>query len=416
MKKLLIMALALCWSNAFAAPAKTIVSAEKAAKVTQSKTASKTNPTAKADKAKPAEKSKTAIKSKAVAKADKSKATDKSKAVATADKGKATDKPKAVAKADKGKATDKSKAVTKADKGKATDKSKAVAKADKGKATDNSKTIAKADKGKATDNSKTVAKADKGKATDKSKAVAKSDKTKATDKPKTVAKSDKGKVTDKSKTIAKADKGKATDKSKAVAQASRSRAPDSTKNLAQTDQLSSRALAKASQPQATPLPKGAQKSRESLLSQGRNLIGTPYRWGGTSPKGFDCSGLVHYLYSKQGIFLPRSSRDQFTALPAVEQPQPGDLVFFRKRGVINHVGIYVGDGKMLHAPQTGSHVRIESMEKPNWQRRYAGARRALKGGNAVVASAKVPATSNTRVAKNDKDKLIGLIPNKNKVR
>lgn len=358
MKKILIMALALCWGSALAAPSKTAAPAEKPAKVAQSK-------------------------NKAAATTDKAKASAKS------------DKGKTAAKSDKTKAADKGKTAAKSEKAKAADKAKTVAKADKSKAADKGKTTAKSDKVKAGDKAKTVAKTDKAKTTaksDKAKTVAKADKTKA---------KDKAKAADKTKILANTNKAK-TDKAKVVAKLSPAKA----------DKPASRALIKASQPQATPLPKGAQKFRDSLLSQGKKLIGTPYLWGGTSPKGFDCSGLVHYLYGKHGVSLPRSSRDQFASLPAVDHPQPGDLVFFRKKGVINHVGIYVGDGKMLHAPQTGSHVRIESIEKPNWQRRYAGARRALKSGNTAVATAKAPANGNKRVAKNDKEKLQGLIPQK----
>ena len=111
--------------------------------------------------------------------------------------------------------------------------------------------------------------------------------------------------------------------------------------------------------------------RSTLLNHGKKFIGTPYVWGGASPKGFDCSGLVHYLYQKQGVSIPRNSREQFSRLPVASNPQPGDLVFFRRNGVINHVGLYLGGGKMLHAPQTGSKVRIEDMGRPNWKRRYA---------------------------------------------
>ena len=125
-----------------------------------------------------------------------------------------------------------------------------------------------------------------------------------------------------------------------------------------------------------------------MLNHGKKFIGTPYLWGGTSPKGFDCSGLVHYIYQKQGVSIPRNSREQFSRLPVANNPQPGDLVFFRRNGVINHVGLYLGGGKMLHAPQTGAKVRIENIERPNWKRRYAGARRALKGEKTVIVASR----------------------------
>lgn len=122
--------------------------------------------------------------------------------------------------------------------------------------------------------------------------------------------------------------------------------------------------------------------REQLIHLGRSLIGTPYLWGGTTPKGFDCSGFVSYVYGKHGFSLPRTSNEQFSKLHAVDTPAPGDLVFFRgKSGRITHVGMYIGNGNMLHSPQSGEKVRIESIEKPNWKRRYAGARRILPQGN-----------------------------------
>lgn len=160
---------------------------------------------------------------------------------------------------------------------------------------------------------------------------------------------------------------------------------------------------------------GISSARTTLLNHGKKFIGTPYVWGGTSPKGFDCSGLVHYLYQKQGVSIPRNSREQFSRLPVASNPQPGDLVFFRRNGTINHVGLYLGGGKMLHAPQTGSKVRIEDMGRPNWKRRYAGARRALKGEKIVIAANRAAASkskvpSEKRLAKrapNSKDKASG---------
>ena len=144
-------------------------------------------------------------------------------------------------------------------------------------------------------------------------------------------------------------------------------------------------------------------ARTTLLNHGKKFIGTPYVWGGSSPKGFDCSGLVQYLYQKQGITIPRNSREQFSRLPVASTPQPGDLVFFRRNGVINHVALYLGNGKMLHAPQTGMNVRIDDMERPNWKRRYAGARRAFKGEKTVIvastAQKKDKAPNDKRVAK-----------------
>lgn len=132
-----------------------------------------------------------------------------------------------------------------------------------------------------------------------------------------------------------------------------------------------------------------QNIRQSLIAAAKKLIGVPYRWGGMTPKGFDCSGLVSYLFKQKGKSLPRTAAAQFASLTAVKNPQPGDLVFFRhKSGRIGHVGLYIGAGKMIHAPQTGKRVRIESIEKPNWQRRYAGARSLLPRTGIQIADSK----------------------------
>ena len=100
-------------------------------------------------------------------------------------------------------------------------------------------------------------------------------------------------------------------------------------------------------------------------------IGAPYVWAGESPSGFDCSGLVTYVFRQVGISLPHYAAGQFRCGEPVARAdlQPGDLVFFGSS--IHHVGIYVGDGNMIHAPYTGASVRINSMDRSD----YAGARR-----------------------------------------
>jgi cell wall-associated NlpC family hydrolase len=104
------------------------------------------------------------------------------------------------------------------------------------------------------------------------------------------------------------------------------------------------------------------------------LTGTPYVWGGTSPRsGFDCSGLVRYVYGKLGIWLPHYTVSQYGRGRPVSRSslRPGDLVFFYG---LNHVGIYAGGGKYIHAPRAGSTVRWESLaSNPS----YSGARRIV---------------------------------------
>jgi peptidoglycan DL-endopeptidase CwlO len=100
-----------------------------------------------------------------------------------------------------------------------------------------------------------------------------------------------------------------------------------------------------------------------------HYLGVPYRYGGASPSGFDCSGLVMYVYAQLGISLPHYTVAQWNATQPISSPAPGDLVFFNGLG---HVGIYIGGGKMVDAPHTGSVVRIDSISGFGG---YDGARR-----------------------------------------
>ena len=109
------------------------------------------------------------------------------------------------------------------------------------------------------------------------------------------------------------------------------------------------------------------------------FLGVPYVWGGSSPSGFDCSGLVMYVYAQVGVSLPHYTGAQWNAGVPVSQGdlQPGDLVFFDGLG---HVGIYIGGGEFIHAPHTGDVVRIDSLSEGWYSATYDGARRIVSGG------------------------------------
>jgi len=119
--------------------------------------------------------------------------------------------------------------------------------------------------------------------------------------------------------------------------------------------------------------------RAELVRTARRFLGVPYRWGGTDREdGFDCSGLTMVCYRLNGLNLPRVSRSQFAAGRRVpkEQLLPGDLVFFATRGgrQVSHVGLYIGDGRFIHAPRTGERVRVEQMVNPFYAKNFLGGR------------------------------------------
>jgi cell wall-associated NlpC family hydrolase len=106
--------------------------------------------------------------------------------------------------------------------------------------------------------------------------------------------------------------------------------------------------------------------------------GTPYRNGGSDPRGFDCSGFTQYVFARFGVRLPRETRGQFAAGAAVAAgaQRPGDLVFFTTTGPgATHVGILIGRSTFVHAPSSRGVVRVESMTLPYWSRRVVGIRR-----------------------------------------
>lgn len=126
-------------------------------------------------------------------------------------------------------------------------------------------------------------------------------------------------------------------------------------------------------------PVGPETARDAAVLA-VSLIGVPYRNGGTSPDaGFDCSGLVWYVYWRTaGLMLPRSAVEMERAGWPVRQDdmQPGDLVFYDTLGrAFSHVGIYVGERRFVHAPSSGGAVEIVAMRNAYWARRFSGARR-----------------------------------------
>lgn len=109
-----------------------------------------------------------------------------------------------------------------------------------------------------------------------------------------------------------------------------------------------------------------------------SLLGTPYQWGGAAPGGFDCSGLVRYVHEQIGIVAPRTAAEQFEAAREVNLRNlaPGDLLFFRISGSrVSHVAIYTGEGRFIHAPQTGRPVELRTLDDEFYRPRLAGAGR-----------------------------------------
>ncbi|MEO8365198.1 MAG: C40 family peptidase [Pseudoxanthomonas sp.] len=120
----------------------------------------------------------------------------------------------------------------------------------------------------------------------------------------------------------------------------------------------------------------------AVLMRAIGLVGTPYLYGGNTPQsGFDCSGLVTYVYRDMlDLRLPRTSRE----LAQVQGPRiapeklaAADLVFFGSKGSVSHVGIYVGEGRFVHAPSTGGTVRLDQLDGAYWRDHYSGATRVL---------------------------------------
>jgi len=119
-------------------------------------------------------------------------------------------------------------------------------------------------------------------------------------------------------------------------------------------------------------------SADRAAGYAMKMVGKPYHYGGSSPAGFDCSGLVQYSYKQAGVNLPRSTDAQHR----VSQPlrgshlRRGDLLFFDEEGKKkSHVGIYLGDGKFVHAPSSGKRVRTDRLDSPYWRKHLSEARR-----------------------------------------
>ena len=150
--------------------------------------------------------------------------------------------------------------------------------------------------------------------------------------------------------------------------------------LANPGQLAAQVAAEV---EASPLVQNVRDKATDLVVSAMNFLGVRYRRGGNSAEqGFDCSGFTRYIFENSvGLVLPRradqQAKDAGLLVVKKEELKPGDLVFFNTmRRAFSHVGIYIGEGKFIHAPRTGGKVRIEDMQQAYWQRRFNGARRA----------------------------------------
>jgi cell wall-associated NlpC family hydrolase len=161
-------------------------------------------------------------------------------------------------------------------------------------------------------------------------------------------------------------------------------APDTAPGDAVVQMLQERGiLPTAAQVDANPIVQQMRDAASEMVLSAMNFLGVPYRLGGnTAEQGFDCSGFTRYVFENSlGLVLPRRADQQAKNAGLLnikrEELKPGDLVFFNTmRRAFSHVGIYVGEGKFIHAPRTGAEVRIEDMRQAYWSKRFNGARRA----------------------------------------
>lgn len=121
-------------------------------------------------------------------------------------------------------------------------------------------------------------------------------------------------------------------------------------------------------------------TRRAIVLEALGQIGRPYRYGGSTPDGYDCSGLVQYVYAQVGVKVPRTTREQHTAGRKIDLADavPGDLLFysFSGRG-IDHVAIYLGDDEAVHAPASGRSVIVAGVHLAYWQKHFVDAVRVL---------------------------------------
>jgi cell wall-associated NlpC family hydrolase len=132
-------------------------------------------------------------------------------------------------------------------------------------------------------------------------------------------------------------------------------------------------------PQA-PAGQGSIEARDAVAMLALSMIGVRYKYGGADPReGFDCSGLVYYSYVSNGLAVPRTSQEQFGAARKIplEDALAGDLLFFQDQERLSHVGIYLGDGRFVHAPSSGDTVRIAHIDAPYYQRHLVAVGRLL---------------------------------------
>ena len=160
-------------------------------------------------------------------------------------------------------------------------------------------------------------------------------------------------------------------------------APASAAAEPQPDPLAALLSERAEPPVAPPLASRLRSRASEMVVAAMNFVGVPYKRGGSdSSNGFDCSGFTRHIFELGlGLVLPRKVDEQASARGLVKidkaELRPGDLVFFNTlKRTFSHVGIYVGEGRFIHAPKPGGEVRVESMNFAYWAKRFTGGRRA----------------------------------------